>query len=84
MARQYVAVEFKPGGHNYTFHHDGAPLNVGDDVTVPVGRPNQAGHTRKQKVKVLAIVDEKPAFSTKPVIIDIDPDEALIDEPAVA
>ena len=78
MARQYLAVEFKPGGRTYTYHHDGAPLAVGNEVKVRVGKPNRQGYTREQTAKVAALVDEKPPFATKPVIIEVG--GSLIDE----
>jgi hypothetical protein len=34
MPRQYVAVEFKPGGRRYTYHNDGEPVAIGDLVKV--------------------------------------------------
>ncbi len=84
MPRQYVAVELKPGGRAYTYHHDGAPLMEGNVVKVRVGKPNRQGYAREQKAKVVALVAEKPPFATKPVIIEIDADAALIDEPDAA
>ena len=82
MARQYVAVEFRPGGRTYTYHHDGAPLMVGAEVKVRVGKPNAAGYSREQKATVAALVDEKPPFATKPVIIEVG--GSLIEEPSAA
>ena len=82
MARRYVAVEFKPGGRTYTYHHDGAPLAVGNEVKVSVGTPNRQGYTREQKATVVALVDEKPPFATKPVILEVG--GSLIDEPSAA
>ncbi len=80
MARQYVAVMFKPGGRPYTFHHDGAALQEGDEVEVCVGKPNARGYRKKVKTKIAFLIKDPPAFATKPVLIPVDPDAALIEE----
>ncbi len=41
MARQYVAVKFHLTDRStYTYHNDGEPVNVGDEVKVPDHRTN--------------------------------------------
>lgn len=78
MATQYIAVEFTPGGRTYTYHHNGSPLMIGNEVKVKVGKPNDQGYSREATAKVVALVAEKPPFDTKPVIIDVD--GPLVDE----
>lgn len=60
-ARQYVAVEFKPGGARYTYHWEGPALFKGDRVKVADGRGWKA-------VTVMAIIALKPPFDTKPIM----------------
>lgn len=83
MPRQYIAVRFGgPGSRLYTYHNDGPPLAVGDDVEVHVGKPNSRGYRKNTKLKIVALVDDKPPFQTKQVGIPIDPGADLIDDGA--
>ena len=61
MTRQYLAVEFKPGGRRYTYHHDGEPVAIGDLVKIE----SRGG---RQVVTVADLVIEEPPFETKPII----------------
>lgn len=80
MERQYVAVKIGTGGgRSYTYHNDGAPLAVGDEVEVYIGKPNSRGYRKKAKLKIVSLVAEKPSFPTKPVGIPTDFSEPLVE-----
>lgn len=66
MPRQFVKVRFKEGTPTYTYHHDGAPLAVGDAVEV------DARGTVK-KVTVVGFEDAAPRFPTKPILRVVPP-----------
>jgi hypothetical protein len=60
--RQFVAVRFKPWERRtYTYHNDGAPIAIGEEVEVdtPKGR---------QRVEVVGLSDLTPSFPTKPIV----------------
>lgn len=61
MSRQYVAVQFKPGGRPYTYHNEGPPVSIGDRVKLE----NRDGIVT---VTVSEISDTPPPFATKPII----------------
>lgn len=62
---QYVQCTFrKEGGTGYTYHNNGAPLKVGDEVKVEA-----KGEDGWKRVYVSAIDVPKPTkFETKPVL----------------
>lgn len=62
-ARQYAAVEFKPGGRPYTYHFDGPELFPGDRVKV-ADREGDGW----QRVTVVTVTTERPPFETKPIL----------------
>jgi hypothetical protein len=62
MARQFVGCTFHPGGRVYTYHNDGEPVAVGQEVRV------EAREGSWKAVTVVSITDEAPAFPTKPVL----------------
>ncbi len=80
MTRQYVAVQFGGGTLLYTYHNDGQSLAVGDYVEVLTGKPNSRGYRKRTKLKIAALVDDKPPFPTKPVGVPVDPGADLIDK----
>jgi uncharacterized protein YhfF len=61
-ARQLVAVQFNPWDQrSYTYHNDGEPVAVGDQVRVLT--------TKGEKiVTVAALPQEQPTFETKPIV----------------
>jgi hypothetical protein len=60
--RQFVAVLFKPWDkRSYTYHNDGEPVAVGDNVIVETAKGTQT-------VTVSALPDAVPPFPTKPII----------------
>jgi hypothetical protein len=61
MTRQYVAVEFKPGGRQYTYHNDGEAVAIGDLIHVEM----RGG---RKVVTVAGLSIEEPKFETKPII----------------
>lgn len=62
--RQYVAVTFRPGeARTYTYHNDGAPLAIGDEVKVADNRSDGW-----KRVTVAAVDVAEPAFATKPIL----------------
>ena len=72
MTRQYVACKFRPDDRrSYTYHFDGEPLNVGDEVKI-AGRGDEGW----QRIYVVAVSDEQPPFDTKPIIEKIQPEQA--------
>jgi len=83
MTRQYIAVRFGGSGSRlYTYHNDGPPLAVGDNVEVYSSKPNSRGYRKKSKLKIACLVDDKPPFPTKPVGVPIDIDADLIEDGA--
>jgi hypothetical protein len=69
--RQFIAVKFNEWSkRTYTYHHDGEPIAVGDEVKV-----SSFDGDGWQRVKVVALVHEEPDFPTKPIIGRIDPDQ---------
>ena len=61
-SRQFVACKFKPWDQrSYTYHNDGAPVAVGDRVTVETAKGTQT-------VTVDALVPHAPTFPTKPIL----------------
>lgn len=72
MTRQYVACKFRPDDRrSYTYHFDGEPLSVGDEVKI-AGRGDEGW----QRVYVVAVNNEQPPFDTKPIIEKIQPEQA--------
>ena len=62
MARQYVAVKFKPEYlRSYTFHNDGETIAVGDRIEVLTRRGPAIG-------EVVEVTSEAPIFSTTRVL----------------
>jgi hypothetical protein len=61
MTRQFLAVEFKPGGRRYTYCNDGEPVAIGELIKVEV----RGG---VQTVSVAELVIEEPPFECKPII----------------
>lgn len=62
---QYVAVAFRPGGRQYTYHNDGSPVAVGDTVKID-------GQDGWQALEVLSVTTTKPPFPTKPIAGRVD------------
>lgn len=61
MARQYVSVRFRPWDkRTYTYHWDGEPVNVGEEVKVGT-RDGLA------TVSVEAVTEVAPPYETKPL-----------------
>ena len=61
MPRQYLACKFRTTDkRSYTYHNDGAPRAVGDEVEV---------ETRDgvKTVTVVSVSDQAPSFATKPI-----------------
>jgi hypothetical protein len=72
--RQFVAVLFKPWDQrSYTYHNDGEPVAIGDQVIVDTAKGQQT-------VTVSALPIEVPPFPTKAIIGKAPPP----DEPATA
>jgi hypothetical protein len=60
--RQFVAVLFKPWDQrSYTYHNDGEPVAIGDQVIVDTNKG-------RQTVTVSALPTEQPSFPTKPIV----------------
>jgi len=71
---QYVVCKFRPtDARSYTYHNDGEPVDVGDQVKVADARSEGW-----KRVEVVAIVGEKPPFPTKPILgkVEEEPAEA--------
>lgn len=67
--RQYVACKFRPeDGRSYTYHNDGDPVVIGDEVKVADNRSDGW-----KRVTVVALVDEAPPFATKPILGKVEP-----------
>lgn len=60
---QYVACSFTKGGRTYTYHNDGEPVKVGDEVKVEGGGPDGW-----KRVYVEGVSSSKPSFNTKPIL----------------
>ncbi|PTR06395.1 MULTISPECIES: hypothetical protein [unclassified Novosphingobium] len=61
---QYVSCRFRPTDtRTYTYVHDGAPLKPGDMVKVADARSDSW-----KRVEVVAVSDEAPPFTCKPVL----------------
>lgn len=83
MSRQFIAVRFDRGSRPYTYHNDGAPVEVGARVKI-AGRRADEGW---QGATVVEIVGP-PAFETKAILgvvnlkLEVRPGELPLDEPA--
>ena len=64
MARQYVGCTFKGGGRIYTYHNDGDPVAVGQEVKV---ESREGGW---QRVTVVSVSEQAPSFATKPISVE--------------
>lgn len=63
MTRQYVAIEFYPGARSFTYHNDGDPVEIDDEVLVPDRRGGS------KRVKVVWITGVMPhGFETKAIL----------------
>ena len=58
---QYVKCTFAPGGRAYTYHWDGEPVKVGNQVEA-VTRDG------KKKLTVVGVSEDSPPFATKPIL----------------
>lgn len=59
--RQFVAVQFKAWDQrSYTYHNDGEPVAIGDQVVVTTAKGTQT-------VRVVALPTETPSFATKAI-----------------
>lgn len=73
--RQFAVCKFRPGDRRgYTYHNDGAPVAVGDRVTVD--GPRGEG---KMTVEVSEIGVPEPSFATKAILGLAPPPEAKSD-----
>jgi hypothetical protein len=64
IAHQYVACKFRDyDTRTYTYHWDGEPFAAGDIVRIE----DRDGDGWK-RVTVVSVSDQKPAFSTKPIL----------------
>lgn len=62
--RQYVAVKFRKGdSRSYTYHNDGNPVRIGDEVKVPDRELDSW-----KRVEVVDLPAEKPQFETKAIL----------------
>lgn len=70
--RQYVVCKFRPTDkRGYTYHHDGEPVAVGDEVKVP----NK--HGGWSRVRVDSIADVAPTgYDTKAILGKVEPEPA--------
>lgn len=59
--RQLVAIEFAPQGRQYTYHNDGEPVAVGDEVVI-------LSHDKPKVVKVVSINPPPPTVPTKAIV----------------
>ena len=62
MTRQYLAIEFKPGGPRYTYANDGEPVAIGDLIKIETRGGGQ------RVVTVADLVIEEPPFECKPIL----------------
>ena len=68
MERQFIACRFRPTDkRTYTYHNDGDPVEVGEDVEVET----------KQGPKVINVAEivDKPAFETKAILGKVEPEK---------
>lgn len=76
MARQYIAVRFRPADRQpYTYHNDGAPVAVGDRVKVP----DRSGDGWN-RATVEAVDVEEPKFATKAILGMVEEAAPAVDE----
>jgi hypothetical protein len=61
MPRQYVQCTFATGGRAYTYHWDGEPVDVGDQVEA-------MGRDGKVTLAVVGVSEDAPPFATKPIL----------------
>lgn len=60
--RQYIEVQFAPGGRPYTYHNDGPPVAIGDRVKVSTPREGE-------KIVVVSGIDrDAPPYTTKAIL----------------
>lgn len=60
--RQFVAIKFDPGAaRTYTYHNDGEPIAVGDEIVIPTKGGNKT-------VKVAGLPETEPPFRTAAII----------------
>lgn len=60
--RQFVICKFAAlDKRTYTYHHDGEPVDVGDQVRVQCGKGERV-------VTVAGLTAKRPAFPTKPIL----------------
>ena len=67
MERQFIACRFRPtDSRTYTYHNDGDPVEVGDDVEVET----------KQGVKTVSVAEivDEPSFPTKAILRKLEPE----------
>lgn len=70
MSRQFIACKFRSSDtRTYTYHNDGDPVAVGDQVKVA----DRSGDGWK-RIEVAQIVDDAPSFETKPILGLAEPD----------
>ncbi len=61
---QFVECRFNANAtRGYTYHNDGEPVAVGDFVEVDSARGEG-----KQRIEVVALLDQRPPFATKPIL----------------
>jgi hypothetical protein len=65
MERQYVQIKLRPtDARRYTYHNDGDPVKVGDEVKVPDNRSDDW-----KRVIVTGVYHDKPhGFETKAIL----------------
>ncbi|MBA2684746.1 MAG: hypothetical protein H0U66_09670 [Gemmatimonadaceae bacterium] len=75
--RQFVAVQFNPWDRRtYTYHNDGEPVVVDDQVVVSTDRGPAT-------VTVTSVTDRAPSFDTKPIVgKERDPEPSNISQEA--
>jgi hypothetical protein len=66
MTRQYATCTFRKGdSRSYTYHNDGDPVAIGDEVKVEDPRSTDGIWKR---VYVVGVDHPKPSFPTKPIL----------------
>lgn len=74
--RQFVACKFHAeDARTYTYHNDGEPVAIGDEVKVADTRSDGW-----KRVTVVSIADEAPSFPTKPILGKVEPDPSDDDD----
>lgn len=58
---QLLAVQFTPGGRQYTYHNDGDPVGLDDRVVVMTNRGPQT-------VRVVSLKPQRPKVPTKAIV----------------